>query len=142
MQLRPASATDQPAIERIIRAAHINPMGLDWQRFVVAEQDGEVIGTGQIKTHGDGSRELASIAVAPPYQRRRIASAIIGELLARETGPVYLFCRSPLESFYERFGFRRIDHNEMSPYFRRMYGVATAFWKIAHRPVQVIVMKR
>jgi N-acetylglutamate synthase-like GNAT family acetyltransferase len=129
-------------IQRIVRAAHINPMGLHWRHFVVAEKDSQVIGTGQIKTHGDGSRELASVAVIPEYQHRGIASAIIRELLARETGTLYLFCRLPLESFYQPFGFRRIGLDEMPPYFRRMYGLGTIFWKLAQSPVQVIVMKR
>ncbi len=142
MHIRPALATDQATIQRIVRAAHINPMGLHWQHFIVAEEDGQVIGTGQIKTHGDGSRELASIAVIPQYQHRGIASAIIRELIARETGELYLFCRPPLESFYQPFGFRRIERDEMPSYFRRMYGVASAFWKLARSPVQVIVMKR
>jgi N-acetylglutamate synthase-like GNAT family acetyltransferase len=142
MHIRPALATDQATIQRIVRAAHINPMGLDWRRFFVAEKDGQVIGTGQIKTHGDGSRELASVAVIPQYRQRGIASAIIRELLARESGKVYLFCRPPLESFYQPFGFRRIGRAEMPPYFRRMYGVASAFWTLARSPVQVIVMKR
>ncbi len=117
-------------------------MGLDWRRFLVAEKDGQVIGTGQIKAHGDGSRELASVAVIPPYRRHGIASAIVRELLARNTGTLYLFCRLPLETFYEPFGFRRIGRDEMPPYFRRMDGIATLFWKLARRQVQVIVMKR
>lgn len=142
MQIRSALATDQAVIQRIVRAAHINPMGLQWNRFIVAEEDGQVVGTGQIKTHGDGSRELASVAVIPEYQRRGIASAIIHQLLARETGELYLFCRPPLEMFYELFGFRRIGRDQMPPHFRRMYGAAATFWKLARRPVQVIVMKR
>ncbi len=142
MHLRPALATDQTTIERIIRAAHINPMDLRWERFVVSEEDGQVIGTGQVKTHGDGSREIASIAVIPDFQHRGVASAIIRELLARERGTVYLFCRASLESFYERFGFHRIGPDEMSPYFRRMHKLANALGVFVRDQVPVIVMKR
>ncbi len=142
MNLRLARANDQATIESIIRSARINPMSLHWQHFTVAEEDGQIIGIGQIKTHGDGSRELASIAVIPAYQHRGVASAIIRELLARESGTLYLLCRASLAPFYGRFGFRRIEHDEMSPYFRRMLWLGNLFQKLARSTVQIAVMKR
>src|SRR4051812_37601455 len=105
--IRPAVAADQAAIKRIIHEAEINPNHLDWPRFVVAEVGGKVVGVGQVKPHKDGSRELASIAVIPDYQRQGIASRIINTLLAREHEPLYLMCEVKNETFYERFGFRR-----------------------------------
>jgi N-acetylglutamate synthase-like GNAT family acetyltransferase len=110
--IRPATAADASAIRTIIRAARLNPFGLDWQRFVVAEAGGRVIGTGQVKAHSDGSREMSSIAVIPARQGQGIASAIITALLARETGTLYLMCWSNLESYYVAFGFRRIEWPE------------------------------
>ncbi len=142
MHLRSARPGDQATIETIIRAARINPMSLHWQHFTVAEEDGQIIGIGQIKTHGDGSRELASIAVLPAYQRRGVASAIVRELLAREPGTLYLFCRASLTPFYERFGFRLVGRDEMSPYFRRMYGLGNFFQRLARSTVQIAIMKR
>ncbi len=35
-QLRSATQTDFPAIRELIHRVQINPMGLDWARFVVA----------------------------------------------------------------------------------------------------------
>ncbi len=93
-------------------------MSLDWRRFVIAEDGGEIVGISQVKQHGDGSRELASIAVIPERRGQGIARKIIEHLLEQETGTVYLTCRSPLESFYTRFGFRRIQVDEM----RRTFG--------------------
>ncbi len=142
MQIRPAVANDQAVIRQIIRDAHINPMGLDWRRFVVAVEGDDVIGTGQIKQHGDASRELASIAVVPAHRQQGVASAIIHHLLAHETGPLYLLCRASLEPFYARFGFRRVGPEEMSPYFSRMIRLAGVFGKMSRQTVQVIVMKR
>lgn len=110
--LRPATAGDQAAIEQIIDEADINPNHLDWERFVVVEIDGRVVGTGQVKPHNDGTRELASIAVTPAHQKKGIASMIIRELLSHETEPLYLMCESQAEPFYERFGFRRLEFNE------------------------------
>lgn len=140
IQIRPATQADQKTIARIIRDAGINPMSLDWHRFVIAEDAGAVVGIGQVKQHGDGSRELASIAVIPERQREGIASDIIRALLANEHGDSYLLCRDELESFYARFGFRKIGQREMSPYFRKIIRVISIFARVAGR--RGIVMKR
>lgn len=142
IQIRLAHATDQPIINRIIHDVGINPMSLDWHRFVIAEDDGQVVGIGQVKQHSDGSRELASIAVIPERQKQGIASAIIHHLLAQESGVVYLTCRSQLESFYTRFGFRRIERDKMTPYFRRIIRLANIFLTISRGDVKIIVMKK
>jgi N-acetylglutamate synthase-like GNAT family acetyltransferase len=119
--LRPARAEDRAAIRQIVREARINPTGLDWRRFAVAEDDGQIVATGQIKPHRDGSRELASIATRPAYQRRGIASALIRHLLAASMPPLYLVCAAHNAGFYPRLGFRPIQPSEMPPYFRRMH---------------------
>ncbi len=103
--IRPAVKNDQRTIRQIVRRARINPFGLNWPNFVVAEMEGKIVGVGQVKEHRDGSRELASIAVRPNYQRNGIASLIINRLLAQETGPLYLVCQNELEDFYSKFGF-------------------------------------
>lgn len=141
---RPATAGDQKVIRAIIREAEINPLGVKWNNFLLAvdEMTGEVVGTGQIKTHGDGSRELASIAVRPAYQRRGIASEIVRRLIAQDAresnAPLYLLCADDMPTFYERFGFRRIGRSEMPPYFRRLTRLASfveAFVRAGLTPV-------
>ncbi len=116
-------------------------MALDWHRFVIAEDGDEIVGMGQIKPHGDGSRELASIAVIPERRGQGIARKIIEHLLAQESDAVYLTCRSQLQSFYTRFGFRRIQVDEMPPYFRRMIRLTNLFSPLMCG-VQIIVMKK
>jgi N-acetylglutamate synthase-like GNAT family acetyltransferase len=123
--IRAATETDQAAIKAIVRAAQINPMGLNWQRFLVAEQDGQIVGVGQVKPHGDGSREVASIATIPEQQGKGIATAIIRTLLERESGTLYLMCQRQMAGFYERFGFRRAEASELTTYFRRMMRMAS-----------------
>ncbi len=144
--VRPATASDRQAIITTVRDARINPLGLDWRRFVVAEDQGQVIGTGQIKPHGDGSRELASIAVFAERQRQGIASGIIQALLNKEPGTLYLTCRNHLETFYGQFGFRRVTGTEMTPYFKRLAFLAKILTPVARSfvgsHVQLIVMKR
>ncbi len=106
-QIRPATAADQRAITAMVRGAGINPLSVHWPRFLVAEDAGRVIGVAQIKPHGDGSRELASLAVAPDRQGEGISAALVAAWLARERGTLYLMCADRLEGYYARFGFRR-----------------------------------
>ena len=141
MLIRSAIAADQSTITQMIHDAGINPMSLDWHRFLIAEEDGVTVGIGQIKVHGDGSRELASLAVIPSRQGQGIGSGLVHALLEKVTGEIYLTCRSPLETYYSRFGFRRIERDEMPPYFRRIMRLAGIFMALA-RGQGPIVMKR
>lgn len=138
--IRDAAVNDAATIRRIVRAANINPSGLDWPRFVVAEDAGKIVGVGQVKQHRDGTRELASIAVIPARQAQGIGSAIIRELLSREAGIVHLTCRSGLQGYYERFGFVRLEPRGYPPYFARRLPVLNAFLR-AFR-IRIIVMRR
>src|SRR5258706_1112979 len=119
--LRPARELESSQIKDLIHLVEINPMGLDWKRFVVAVNDqDEMIGCGQIKPHGAEILELASIAVYPEHQGKGVASAIIEHLLANSPRPMYLMCESSRGSFYEKFGFRTIEYVEMQRYFQRI----------------------
>lgn len=144
--LRPATAADQNLIVAHIRAAQINPMDLKWQHFVLAVDDasGALAGTGQIKTHGDGSRELASLAIAPEWQGRGLARRIVEHLLAQNQGTLFLTCRSSLRSLYEKFGFRVVGPDEMTPYFRRLSQIAKVLIPLMRRagPDTLLVMRR
>ncbi|HEX7974607.1 MAG TPA: GNAT family N-acetyltransferase [Anaerolineales bacterium] len=139
---------------------HINPMALSWQRFVVAvDEQGAIIGCGQVKPHGDGSRELASIAVVPERRGQGVARAIIEHLIEKEAGrrlagppgqdelnpkagELYLTCRASLDRFYQRFGFRTLTMSEMPPYFRRLIRLARIFTGLGFTRDDLLVMKR
>ena len=140
LTLRDATIEDQPTIRQIVRAANINPTGLDWPRFIVAEDGGAIVGVGQVKPHRDGTRELASIAVLPARQGQGIGTAIIQELVRRENATLYLTCRSRLQGYYERFGFRRLESRDYPPYFARMLPILNTLGRFFR--VQVIVMRR
>ena len=122
VRLRPATAGDSSRIRSLILRVGINPTGLDWRRFLVAVDDGDrLLGCGQVKPHGDGSREVASIAVRPAWRRVGVASAIIRDLLRLHPPPLWLTCRSSLTGFYGRFGFEEVLLTEAMPrYFRRI----------------------
>lgn len=141
MTIRPATADDEPTIRRLINAANLNRMNLHWPNFVVAEEDGAIVGVGQVKTHGDRSRELASIAVVPGRQGEGIGSAIIRTLLTSEQGDVlYLTCREQLQGYYERFDFRRLEHAEYPPYFRRLVRIVNVVARLFG--MRILVMRR
>jgi N-acetylglutamate synthase-like GNAT family acetyltransferase len=139
--IRSAVEADQRTIRRLIKEARLPPMSLDWPNFVVAEEDAAIVGVGQVKAHGDGSRELASIAVVPARQSQGIGRAIIETLLAREPGLVlYLTCRRELQGYYERFGFRRLERAEYPPYFRRMIPLVNLVMRFLG--TRILVMRR
>lgn len=71
----------------------------------MAEDGRRVIGIGQIRLHQAGTRELASLVVVPELQGQGVGRALVEALLAREQGPVFLFCAARLVGFYQRFGF-------------------------------------
>lgn len=140
--LRPARESESAVIKDLIHLTGINPMGLDWKRFVVAvnEQD-QVIGIGQIKPHGTDILELASIAVYPEHQGKGVASAIIVHLLANSPRPMYLMCESSRGSLYEKFGFQAIEYAEMPRYFQRITKLAGLMTTLARRDARLLVMK-
>lgn len=121
-QPQAATSAQQGEIKSLIRAAQINPLGVDWRRFVVVpDENGRVIGCGQIKPHRDGSSELASIVVARAWRGQGVARAIIEHLLANSPRPLWLTCISTLVPFYTRFGFYEVvTSDRMPPYFRRV----------------------
>lgn len=142
-QLRPAVASDAAAIRALVRQAQINPLDLDWPRFIVAvSPDGAVIGCGQVKPHRDGSRELASIVVAPAFRKQGIARAIIRELSSQEPGELYLTCRANLGPFYEKMGYRTVQEDEMPAYFRRISNLFRILGKAHIVGESLLVMKR
>src|SRR5437870_5841970 len=139
LTIRPATENDQPAIRHLIAEVRLPRMNLQWPNFVVAEEDREMVGMGQVKSHGDGSSELASIAVVPKRQGEGFGTAVIKALLAREAGVVlHLSCRRELEGYYERFGFLRVERAPFPPYFRLTHSLVTPFGRLFGLPLFVI----
>jgi N-acetylglutamate synthase-like GNAT family acetyltransferase len=90
---------------------------------IAINENGEMLGCGQIKPHGDGTRELASLAVWPRFQGQGVGHAILQHMLASAQPPLYLTCRAKLRPFYERFGFYSLVYKQMPPYFRRLWQI-------------------
>jgi amino-acid N-acetyltransferase len=139
--IRQAREIDFPAIRALIHQVQINPMSLDWRRFVVAvSPENELIGCGQIKPHRDGSNELASIAVLPEWRNQGVARAIIHTLLQNHPWKLYLTCRASLGQFYEKFGFHNLPEKEMPAYFRNIRRLFRALTRVRQMEDELLVM--
>ena len=140
--IRPARETEAAQIHDLIHQVGINPMGLDWKRFVLAvnERD-EMLGCGQLKPHAGDILELASIAVYPEHQGKGVARRIIEHLLKDSPRPLYLMCQASLGPLYEKFGFHAIPYKEMPRYFQRISKLAGLVETLARREEHLLVMK-
>lgn len=130
--LRRAERSDRASIHRLIAAEHLNPLGIHWQRFLlVVDEQGQIAGCAQVKPHGDGTRELSSLVVVQPYRGLGLARCLIESLQAESQPPLYLTCRSSLVPLYQRFGFRLLAMEELTPYFRRLKKLVSLLARVA-----------
>jgi len=140
--IRPARESESARIKELIHLVGINPIDLDWKRFVVAVNDqDEMLGCGQLKPHGTEVLELASLAVYPEHRGQGVARALIEYLLRNSPRPLYLMCESSVGSLYEKFGFRGISYEEMPRYFQRISKLAGLVTTLARREEHLLVMK-
>jgi N-acetylglutamate synthase-like GNAT family acetyltransferase len=122
----------------MVRGAKINPRGLRWQRFVVAEEDGRLIGVAQVRCHSDGTHELASLVVRPEHRGERIATRMIDTLLAEELDQTFMLVDRPFAEHYARWGFREIGPRALPRSVAREYLIGRVVTMIG----SVIVRRR
>jgi len=146
-QIRPATEADAGTIRSIIRQAQLNPRDLDWRRFIVADDGGQVVATAQVRHHAEGTRELASVAVRSDRQGEGIGRRISEAAIAREPGrPLYLYTEGRTVEYWGKFGFREIGDGEVPPdlfkavrFARRLIGIYSAVFRKGYR---IAVMRR
>ena len=140
MRTRLARAQDQATITAMVRGAHLNPIDLRWQRFLVAEDETGIVGAVQIRPH-DRASELASLVVREDQRGRGVGSQLIQALIAQSPRTLYLFCRPQLKDYYARFGFRALGVKEAPPSLRVRYAIGRIITRlIVGRPI--LMMKR
>jgi N-acetylglutamate synthase-like GNAT family acetyltransferase len=135
--IRRATAADQAPITALVRGARLNARGLDWPGFAVAVDDtGTLVGVAQVRPHPDGSRELASLVVAPGLRGHGVATRLVDRLLADEAGIVYAVVDRPYAAHFARWGFRPAEARALPRDVRRTLRVGrvvTAVLSLAAR---------
>ena len=123
VSIRPADARDQPQILALARGERLKPTGLDWPRFVVADDGGRIVGAVQLRSHPDGSKELGSLVVARACRGRGVAARLIERRLAGVTGRVFIITGAAHEEYYRRWGFNRIAPRAATPFVCANYWI-------------------
>ena len=144
--IRPARQEDQETIVSFMSQARLNPRNLHWQNFLVAEENGHIVGIRQVKVHAQGTREVASGFVLPEHRRQGISARLMNKLLAHEKGPLYTLVDEKRAPYYEQFGFRQVHVNDLPSDFRKEYWigriVTTLVTLFRKDRVRVIPLKR
>jgi amino-acid N-acetyltransferase len=144
--IRPARPEDQETIVSYVRQAKINPRNLHWENFLVAEENGKLIGMRQVKVHKQGTREVGSGFVLPEYRRQGISAHLMNEILSREQGVLYLMCRDQRAPYYEQFGFQQVGVDQLPADFYKEYRlgrIVTSLMSMFRKEkVRIIPMKR
>ena len=137
--IRAARAEEEATIKALIQREHLDPLNVHWQNFLIAEDQGAIIGIGQVKPYPSG-RELGSLVVVPTRRQSGVGATIVQALIAREGGPLLLFCLGFREPYYARFGFRRVGWRELHGEFRVKYLLGRIFTVFFKQPL--IAMQR
>jgi amino-acid N-acetyltransferase len=122
-RLRAAVEADKGTIRRMIVDARLDPTSVHWSHFMVAEEDGRIVGIAQVKPLL-GCNEFGSLVVLPAYRGRGIAAQLINALDAQTGRPLYLICEIKMQPYYERFGFRRLRLRDAPAFLRLKLGAA------------------
>ena len=126
LAVRRAGPDDQPLITAMVRRARLNPAGLHWEHFVVGELDARAVGIAQLRSHSDGTKELASLVVEPGHRGHGIATQMVEALLADVTADVYTLIDSRFASHFSRWGFTPVAPRDLPQLVRRTYLVGRA----------------
>ena len=146
IMIRPAVEADQITIVALIHQARISPRNLNWEHFLIADEDHQIVGLRQVKIHKAGTREIASGYILPEYQHRGLSAQLMQEILARESGPLYLMCNKKWKAYYAGFGFQDVKLRELPSdfYSEYLFGkvITTLVAIFAFQDLSIIPMKR
>ncbi|CAM9093724.1 unnamed protein product [Laminaria digitata] len=120
VQFRAALPEELGAIRGVLAGMLMNPMSVDVQNFICAEEEGLLVGFGQVRAIGGSEFELASLHVNESHRRRGIGSSLVRQLVDEfvEThGPgqlekLYLLTLKDAAIFYEKLGFNVVSPEE------------------------------
>ena len=116
MRIRAATMNDAPAIRRLIdqyvEDGTLLPrtdsfIAMHAEHFLVAEEDGHLVGCVHLDEYAPSLAELRSLAVDGQAKGRGVGRALVlaTEALAKRRGCATLFAVSNDEAYFNRFGF-------------------------------------
>ena len=108
----------QPLVEkRILLGKELVEIYESIQEFVVAEQDGVVIGFGALHVMWEDLAEVRTLAVQEGVKRKGVGAAMLNELLerAKNLGIHRVFCLTFEEGFFQAHGFEVISDMPIDP---------------------------
>ncbi|NOX63443.1 MAG: N-acetyltransferase [Chloroflexi bacterium] len=126
MDIRPASEADIEAICDLVN--HFADQNLMLHRtpaqvrmalgdFLVAEEDGRVVGCGYLAYLGPDLVEIRSLAVDPSMQGKGVGGMLVERLVAtaRARGVKQVCALTLAPDFFTKLGFARVDRWSISP---------------------------
>ena len=118
MQLRPARVADLPRIEQLLVEAKLPTVGITRlvSDFLVAEEDGALLGAAAIEPCKAQLGLLRSVVVAPGRQHSGIGGQLveraIGDARKRGVRSLYLLTTTA-ERYFPRFGFVAVSRESV-----------------------------
>ncbi len=144
--IRRAGPDDAEAIrELVLSQPRMNPTGLDWPRFHVADRGGTIVGTVQLRPSAPGVAELGSLVVAPEERGRGLAGKLIATALVDAPIRIMVVTAAGNARHYAQWGFREIPPSEAPLAIRlnRLIGQAACLLRIVRgvRPRRMVVLE-
>jgi len=121
IEYKKAKADDMPFILDILNSVSGNIENISARQFLVAEDGNKIVGCVRIQNI-KGYLKLASLVVLPNYRKRGIGRKLISEIInGNSKRPVYLFCNVKNKGFYEKFGFKKIEFENIPEVLKKDY---------------------
>jgi amino-acid N-acetyltransferase len=119
MRYRKATLRDIPAMqllvadqvkEGVILPRSDDEVATNIRSYILAEEEGEIVGYGALHIHSPRLAEIRSLIVAPEYRGRSVGRGIVEEALeeAAGLGVLEVLVLTYLPEFFRKLGFREI----------------------------------
>lgn len=125
MKYRRATFRDVESIHKIVNyyaeqglmlARSRNSIYENLRDFILAEENGNVVGVGALHLVWDELAEIRAMAIAPDYAGKGVGMSIVGKLAedARELGVKTLFTLTYQPGFFGKAGFHEVPKERLS----------------------------
>jgi amino-acid N-acetyltransferase len=105
------------AIEGVMLSRARNTIYETLREYILAEQDGELVGLGALHLVWDELAEIRSLAVVPASVKTGVGREIVERLTqeARELGVKTVFALTYQPGFFAKLGFHQVEKETLSP---------------------------